>query len=68
MNTVRAAAEGCNELMMHSQLDAPSVYSRTRRRPVDSLKRKKSRSAFGRYAALSRLELIESICRTGPHA
>jgi hypothetical protein len=32
MNTVTAAAaEGCNELMMHSQLGAPSVYSRTRR-------------------------------------
>lgn len=32
MNTVAvAAAEGSNELMMHSQLGAPSVYSRTRR-------------------------------------
>lgn len=43
MNTVAAAAaEGCNELMMHSQLGAPSMYSRTRRWIAGEKKEEKS--------------------------
>lgn len=46
MNTVAAAAEGCNELMMHSQLGAPSVYSRTRRWIAGEKKEEKSFSIW----------------------